>query len=147
MIIESGMLWGVGRVLSRIYHLGEKSWGAEGDKPPRGVRPPPVIFEMNMHWGAIWCILRHNFEKCYSVFTNLVASWWFFRHSYLYTVVTSVYKEDKVRKDHTQVSVMQMIAESLLFGNITDMERIFLNFFFSFTDLVLTQMSKKHTSI
>ena len=64
-----------------------------------------------------------------------------------FAVVTSVYKEDKVRKGHTQVSVLQMIAESLLFGNITDMERIFLNFFFSFTDLVLTQMSKKHTSV
>lgn len=64
-----------------------------------------------------------------------------------FAVVTSVYKEGKVRKRHTQVSVMQMIAERLLFGNITDMEGIFLHFFFSFTDLVLTQMSKKHTSI
>ena len=64
-----------------------------------------------------------------------------------FAVVTFVYKEGKVRKRHTQVSVMQMLAEGLLFGNITGMERIFLNFFFSFTDLVLTQMSKKHTSI
>ena len=64
-----------------------------------------------------------------------------------FAVVTSVYKEGKVRKRHTQVSVMQMIAERLLFGNITGMEGIFLHFFFSFTDLVLTQMSKKHTSI
>ena len=30
------------RVLSRIYHLGEKSWVAEGDKPPRAVAPPPT---------------------------------------------------------------------------------------------------------
>ena len=47
-----------------------------------------------------------------------------------FPVVTSVYKEGKVRKCHTEVSVMQMIAESLLFGNITGMERIFVNFFF-----------------
>ena len=43
------------RVLSRIYHLGEKSLVAEGDKPLRGVRPlppPPAtprnFSEMNM---------------------------------------------------------------------------------------------------
>ena len=47
------------RVLSRIYHLGEKSWVAAGDNPP-----PP---------DEVWCTLRHNFEKCYSVCTNLVA--------------------------------------------------------------------------
>ena len=47
------------RVLSRIYHLGKTSWVAEGDNPP-----PP---------DEIWCTLRHNFEKCYSVCTNLVA--------------------------------------------------------------------------
>ena len=44
-----------------------------------------------MHWDAIWCILRHNFEKCYSVCTNLVASWWFFRYSYLYTVLMTIF--------------------------------------------------------
>ena len=37
-----------------------------------------VVLEMNMCWNAIWCILRHNFEKCHSVCTNLVASGWFF---------------------------------------------------------------------
>ena len=47
-----------------------------------------------------------------------------------FAVVTPVYKEGKVRKRHTQVSVMQMIAESILFGILTGMERIFLNFFF-----------------
>ena len=72
------------RVPSRIYHLGEKSWVAEGDKPPRGVRPPSPP-------DKIWCILRHNFEKCYSVCTNLVASWWFFRYSYLYTVMITIF--------------------------------------------------------
>ena len=38
---------------------------------------------MNMRWNAIWYILRHNFEKCYNVCTDLVASRWFFRCSYL----------------------------------------------------------------
>ena len=47
------------RVLSRIYHLGEKSWVAAGDNPPSP--------------DEVWCTLRHNFEKCYSVCTNLVA--------------------------------------------------------------------------
>ena len=47
-----------------------------------------------------------------------------------FAVVTSIYKDGKVRKRHTEVSVMQMIAEGLLFGNVTGMERIFLNFFF-----------------
>ena len=64
------------RVLSRIYLLGEKSPVANGDKIPRG---SPEILEMNMRWDAIWCVLRHNFEKCYSVCTELVASGWFFR--------------------------------------------------------------------
>ena len=45
------------RVLSRIYHLGEKSLVAEGDKPLRGV-PNPKFFEMNMRSDAIWGILR-----------------------------------------------------------------------------------------
>ena len=58
---------------------------AEGDKSPRGVRPPPPLPD------EIWCILRHNFEKCYSVSTNLVASWWFFRYSYLYTVMITIF--------------------------------------------------------
>ena len=49
---------------------------AEGDELPRGVRglPPGNVFEMNMRRDAIWCILRHNFEKCSSVCTDLVAS-------------------------------------------------------------------------
>ena len=58
---------------------------AEGDKRPRGVRGPPPPDE-------IWCILRYNFEKCYSVCTNLV---WrlddFFRYSYLYTVMITIF--------------------------------------------------------
>ena len=78
------------RVLPRIYQVGEKSWVAEGDEHPKGIRglPPNRKFlEMNMRWDAIWCISRHNFEKCYSVFTNLVTSGWFLRHSCSYTVM------------------------------------------------------------
>ena len=40
-----------------------------------------------MRWDAIGCILKHNFEKCYSACTDLVASGWFFRYSYSYTVM------------------------------------------------------------
>ena len=25
---------------------------------------PRNFFEMNICWNAVWCILRHNFEKC-----------------------------------------------------------------------------------
>ena len=52
-----------------------------------GGMPPRKFFKMNMHWDAIWCISRHNFEKCYSVFTDLVASGRCFRYSYLYTTI------------------------------------------------------------
>ena len=46
---------------------------------------------MNMRWDAIWCIFRHNFEKCSCVYTGLVASGWFFWCSYLYTVMTTTF--------------------------------------------------------
>ena len=62
------------RVLSRIYRLGEKSRGAEGDELPTrgpGTCPPPENFEMNMRRDVIWCIFTH---KCNSVCTDLVAS-------------------------------------------------------------------------
>ena len=52
---------------------------------------PRKVFEMNMRWDAIWCILRHNFEKWYSVCTDLVASGWFFRYSYLYIVMITIF--------------------------------------------------------
>ena len=39
----------------------------------------------------IFCILRHNFEKWYSVCTDLVTSWWFFWCSYLYTVMRTIF--------------------------------------------------------
>ena len=75
------------RVLSRIYHLlpiGRRP------KLPRGVRwhDPPEIF---MRWDAICCILRHNFEKCCSVRTDLIESGWFFRYSYLYSVMLTIF--------------------------------------------------------
>ena len=75
------------RVLSRIYRLlpiGRRP------KLPRGVRwhDPPEIF---MRWDAICCILRHNFEKCCSVRTDLIESGWFFRYSYLYSVMLTIF--------------------------------------------------------
>ena len=44
---------------------------------------PQKCFEMNIRWDAIKYILKHNFERCYSMCTDLVASRWFFRYSYL----------------------------------------------------------------
>ena len=77
------------RVLSRIYRLGEKSWVSKGEKLPRGVSWK--FFEMKMRWDAIWCILRRNFEKCYSVCTDLVTSGWFSRYNYSYTVIITIF--------------------------------------------------------
>ena len=63
-----------------------------GELPRGGLGAcPQFFFKMNMHWGAIRCILRHNFEKCYSVCTDLIPSGWFFRYSYLYTVILTVF--------------------------------------------------------
>ena len=76
-------------ILSRIYRLGEKSWVSKGEKLLRGVSWK--FFEMKMRWDAIWCILRHNFEKCYSVCTDLVTSGWFFRYNYSYTVIITIF--------------------------------------------------------
>ena len=52
---------------------------AESNKLPGGggVHACQKFFEMNMRWHAIWCILRHNCEKCYGVCTDLVASEFF----------------------------------------------------------------------
>ena len=75
------------RVLSRIYRV-----LPSGRRPklPRGVRwhGPPEIF---MRWHAICCILRHNFEKCCGVRTDLIASGWFFRYSYLYSEMLTIF--------------------------------------------------------
>ena len=46
---------------------------------------------MNLRWDAIWCILRHNFEKYYSVCNDLVVSGWFFQCSYLYTILITIF--------------------------------------------------------
>ena len=67
------------------FYLGFIVWGRSPEWPKatsflgwsRGM-PLPKIFEMNMCWDAIWCILRHNFEKYYSVCSEL--QW---RFSYL----------------------------------------------------------------
>ena len=61
------------RVLSRIYRLGEKSRVTDVDRLPRGGGGGKFL-EMNMCRDAIWCVLRHNFEKRYSLCTDLVAS-------------------------------------------------------------------------
>ena len=46
------------------------SWRGPGAPPP----PAPSRFlQMNVRLDAIWCILRHDFAKCYSVCTGFVA--------------------------------------------------------------------------
>ena len=76
------------------FYLGFIFWGRSPEWPKAtsflggsGGKPPQKFFEMDMHWDAFWCILRHIFEKCYSVCNDLVVSRWFFQYSYLYTVV------------------------------------------------------------
>ena len=72
---------------------------AEGDKPPRGVRsppPPPPTPTPGNFWKWTCAEMqsfafRDNFEKCYSVCTNLLSSCWFFRFSYLYTVMITIF--------------------------------------------------------
>ena len=54
------------------------------------------FWEMNMHQDTICCILRHNFEKCYNVCTDLVAFGWFFRYSYLFTVMITIFLGGKL---------------------------------------------------
>ena len=51
------------------------------------------LFEMNNY--AVRCSLVH-FEKCYSVYTDLVASWWFFQYSYLSTVIITIFFRGKL---------------------------------------------------
>ena len=73
-------------------------WGRSPDWPKATIflggsrdKHPREFFEMDMHWDAICCILRHNFEKCYAVCDDLVMSEWFFQYSYLYTVVITIF--------------------------------------------------------
>ena len=55
------------------FYLGFIVWGRSPEWPKAtsflggsGGTLPWKFFEMNMRWDAIWCILRPNFEKCYS---------------------------------------------------------------------------------
>ena len=49
---------------------------AKGHEGGREASPPGNFVEKNMPGDKIWCILRHNYEKCtcYGVCTELVAS-------------------------------------------------------------------------
>ena len=77
-------------VLSRIYRLGEKSRVAEGHELPRGARghAPPEMF-----WNeyALRCNLVHFETQFWEMCTDLVASGWLFRYSYLYTVMITIF--------------------------------------------------------
>ena len=68
------------------FYLGFIIWGRSPEwlRGVLGACPPPEFFELNVRWDAVWCILSHNFEKSYSVCTDLVASGWFSRCSHLY---------------------------------------------------------------
>ena len=78
--------------LSRIYRLGEKSRVAEGHELPRGVQgrghARPEIF-----WNeyALRCNLVHFETQFWEMCTDLVASGWFFRYSYLYTGMITIF--------------------------------------------------------
>ena len=77
------------RVLSRIYRLGEKSWVSKGENLLRGVSWK--FFEWKCAEMQSGAFLRHNFEKCYSVCTDLVTSGWFFRYNYSDTVIITIF--------------------------------------------------------
>ena len=47
---------------------------AKGHEGGREASPPGNFVEKNMPGDKIWCILRHNYEKCYGVCPELVAS-------------------------------------------------------------------------
>ena len=83
--------------LLHCLYLGFIIWGRSPEWPKAtsflgwsGNMLPRKFFEMNMLSDAIWYILRHNFEECSSVCIDLVASGWFFRYSYLYTVMITI---------------------------------------------------------
>ena len=78
------------RVLSRIYRLGEKSRVADGLEFPRGVRghaTPEIFWNEN----ALRCNLVHFETQFWEMCTDLDASGWFFRYSYLYTVMITIF--------------------------------------------------------
>ena len=79
---------------SRIYLFGEKSRVVEGDELPRGSggMPPRNLLEWicaEMQSGAFWDTILRNVTLC--ALTSIVASGWFFRYSYLYTVMITIY--------------------------------------------------------
>ena len=88
-----GLTWlpklGPIRALSRIYRLRKKPRVSKGHELPGGgpATCPPEVF-WNVY--ARRCNLVH-FEKCYSVCTAFVASGWFFRYSYFYTVMITLF--------------------------------------------------------
>ena len=91
-------------ITGQCLNLGFIVWGRRPEWPKAtslkagsGGMPPRKFFEMNMRWDAIWCILKHKFEKCYRVCTDLVASGWFFRYSYLCTVMITIFLGVKAR--------------------------------------------------
>jgi len=104
------------RVLSRIYCWGRSSeWQkATSFLEGSGGMPPRKFFEMNIRWDAIWSSLRHNFETmfvilyvpCHIVSLDReyllhvhwmhVASGWFLRYSYFYTVMMTIYFRGKL---------------------------------------------------
>ena len=74
------------------FYLGFIVWGRrpEWAKAKSFLGGPRTFFEMSMRWDAVSCILRLNFEKCYSVYTDFVTSGCFFWYSYLiYTEMTT----------------------------------------------------------
>ena len=87
-------LWSPLNVYINWLYLGFIVWERSPEWPKAtsflgwsGSIPPGSFFEINVCRDAIWCILRHNFEKCCSVYTDLVKSWWFSRYVHLYTVM------------------------------------------------------------
>ena len=84
------------------FYLGFIVWGRSSEWPKAtiflggsGGKPPRKLFEMIMRWGAIWCILRHNFENV-SVCKDLVAFGWSLQYSYLYTVMITIFLGGKL---------------------------------------------------
>ena len=79
------------------FYLGFTVWGRSAEWPKamsflggsKGMPPGNFLKWIcaEMQSGAFW----DNFEKCYSVCTALAASGWFFRYSYLYTVMMTIF--------------------------------------------------------
>ena len=57
-----------------IIIIRDEAKGEMVNMKDRGVWGHTYPERLNMPCDAIWCVLRHNFEKCCSVCTDLVAS-------------------------------------------------------------------------